>query len=535
IKLSGFGSTSYVRFFWFCSASWAGWASRRLVHAVHEARRRADLSGVFRISDHSVLVVAADASGSVKDGVGAVGVDVDLDARLDEVRAHRAFRDLQLERPGGDAIVVADLPLLLLAQDLVEIDARNQGEGRAFAGRIDGEPGVVGGQIDLADEGVRRLDIGYAGERELVDETVLKRPEHALRSAPGLRRIGPDMLNPELLERPSHLGGMAAVDLAARLRGVEVMRPAVGVEAHRQPVRPKRLLQRPEGRGRALLGDQERRINRPRRVIHRHDQIERRDTLEPGVARAVLVKHHPRQRPPLALATMRPLARRLRRQPHPLQVQLGPGVAPAEAVILHQMLVEVLDGEALVALAIKSLDLLRPVGWNPLARRLAKPPIDKSGLAFLLIPALPAPERPLAHPQELRRLLLVQLRRFPAVQNVQKHRHAHPLKGLRPAHPTPPKKGQTYRTDRALPKPDISCASDIVATNPCSKSEPVVPSFRLAGKVDRQPGNSSFRDRTWVCPRAGSNRGWGGTAEQRGKEMLSFVRRNPLKSPDSDE
>jgi hypothetical protein len=24
-----------VRFFCFCSASWAGWASRRLVHAVH--------------------------------------------------------------------------------------------------------------------------------------------------------------------------------------------------------------------------------------------------------------------------------------------------------------------------------------------------------------------------------------------------------------------------------------------------------------------------------------------------------------------
>ena len=43
-------------------------------------RRRADLSGVFRISDRSVLVVAADASGPVKDGVGAVGVDVDADS-----------------------------------------------------------------------------------------------------------------------------------------------------------------------------------------------------------------------------------------------------------------------------------------------------------------------------------------------------------------------------------------------------------------------------------------------------------------------
>ena len=48
-------------------------------------RRRADLSGVFRISDGSVLVVAADAAGSVEEGVRAVGVDVDLDPRLDEV------------------------------------------------------------------------------------------------------------------------------------------------------------------------------------------------------------------------------------------------------------------------------------------------------------------------------------------------------------------------------------------------------------------------------------------------------------------
>src|SRR5271156_3863569 len=139
------------------------------------------------------------------------------------------------------------------------------------------------------------------------------------------------------------------------------------------------------------------------------------------------------------------------------------------------MLVEVLDREALVALAIERFHLLGPVDGNPLARRLAKPPIDKSGLAFLLIPALPAPERPLAHPQELRRLLLVQLRRFPAVKNVQKHRHAHPLKGLRPAHPNPPEKGQTYRTDRALPKPGISSATDRARAIALRKSESVLP------------------------------------------------------------
>jgi hypothetical protein len=42
------------------------------------------------------------------------------------------------------------------------------------------------------------------------------------------------MLDAQLLERPSDLGRMAAVDLAAGFGRVKVMRPAVGVEAHRQ-------------------------------------------------------------------------------------------------------------------------------------------------------------------------------------------------------------------------------------------------------------------------------------------------------------
>ena len=93
------------------------------------------------------------------------------------------------------------------------------------------------------------------------------------------------------------------------------MRAAIRIEAHRQAVLGKDLLQRPEGRGRAFLLDQKRRIDRPRRVVERHNQVERRLALEPGVARAVLMQHHPRQRPPLALAPMRPLARRLGNKP----------------------------------------------------------------------------------------------------------------------------------------------------------------------------------------------------------------------------
>ncbi len=45
--------------------------------------------------------------------MGAVGVDVNLDPRLDKMRPERALRDLQLQRAVGHAIVVLDLALVL--------------------------------------------------------------------------------------------------------------------------------------------------------------------------------------------------------------------------------------------------------------------------------------------------------------------------------------------------------------------------------------------------------------------------------------
>jgi len=103
----------------------------------------------------------------MKDGVGAVGIDVHLAPRVHEMGPHRAFGDLQFQCAVGDAIVLADLPLLLDAQDLVEVDAGNRREGRALARRLDREAGVVFRQIDLPDEGVGGFDRVDPGEPEL--------------------------------------------------------------------------------------------------------------------------------------------------------------------------------------------------------------------------------------------------------------------------------------------------------------------------------------------------------------------------------
>jgi hypothetical protein len=53
------------------------------------------------------------------------------------------------------------------------------------------------GQIDVADEAVGRLDRPDPGEPELLDQTILERRERPLGTAPGLRREGPDVLDPD--------------------------------------------------------------------------------------------------------------------------------------------------------------------------------------------------------------------------------------------------------------------------------------------------------------------------------------------------
>jgi hypothetical protein len=232
------------------------------------------------------------------------------------------------------------------------------------------------------------------------------------------------VLDAEPGQSPSHLRRPLLVHRLAGLHRHEVVAAAIGVEARWQALSGKHLQARPKRRGGALLLDQERRIDLAGGVIHGHDQIERRLTLEPGLAAAVLVQHHACARLPRPLAPVRPAPLRPLGQARRMQLRLGPGVAPAEAMALHQVLVEVLHVPANILRAVEGKHPLDLVYRNPPYRGLAKPLVQEPVEPLLLVPGPVAPELPLRAAQQLACLHRRQLPPLPAAQYIAKLLHS---------------------------------------------------------------------------------------------------------------
>jgi hypothetical protein len=104
------------------------------------------------------------------------------------------------------------------------------------------------------------------------------------------------------------------------------------------------------------------------------------------------MQHHSHHRPALPPAPMRAAARRLGQKTAVLKIGLRPGVAPRKAMPAHQMLMEVLGREAMIAFAVEPLDLRRRSVGNRAAGAPSKPPVDEPLLAVRLEPVAPAPQ-----------------------------------------------------------------------------------------------------------------------------------------------
>jgi hypothetical protein len=237
------------------------------------------------------------------------------------------------------------------------------------------------------------------------------------------------------------------------------MRPSVRIEAHRQTMLGENLFQRPEGRSRAFLFNKERRADRPCRTVQGHNPGRAGARCAPCAA-------------PWRRSSSTEGAAWSRCSP-----SRSRGPSPDA---------KVLDREAMITLAIERLHLLRPVARNPLARCLASR--RSTSRSHPSSSARPPPKCPLAH-SENSPLPPGSPPPIPNGAEDSKHRHMHPLKRFHPPQSTPPKKAQTYRENRALPKPVISSASDIA---PIAE----LPPARMAARLLSQEARSHCRK--WI-------------------------------------
>ncbi len=214
----------------------------------------------------------------------------------------------------------------------------------------------------------------------------------------------------ELRERPADLRRPGLVDLAAGLRRIEIVRAAIGVERAEQALPGDRLGQADKARGGAFLCHQDRRVDRPRRVVECDDEIEiMLERADPAMRRAVLEQQHAGQWPALALLAMPAAAPFLRRdQPGRVQRQPGHRVAELVAVPLHQLLVEMLHREVAVAFLVEGLHPRQLGRRRPPRRRLAEPSVAQPLGPFLRIAHRQSAEMTARHAEQLARLVRCQ-------------------------------------------------------------------------------------------------------------------------------
>src|ERR671933_1677894 len=211
------------------------------------------------------------------------------------------------------------------------------------------------------------------------------------------------------------------------------------------------LPQATQAREGAFLFDQKGRVDLARGVVQGHHEIQRRLPTQPGMGRAVLEQHHPGQRLARPLLAMRRALRRTADQPARLQQRLGPGVAVREALLL-EFLVEVLDREIEVAGSVLLDDPLNAVYRRAASRNPAASVVHDAFRALGVIAVTQTTEMALADAQQFGRLLAAQFTSVPSSDRIDNPGHSN----LR-QHAIPP---ALNRTDRVLPNPDISRATD---------------------------------------------------------------------------
>src|SRR5882672_9808309 len=245
------------------------------------------------------------------------------------------------------------------------------------------------------------------------------------------------------------------------------MAAAIGVERAEQALLANHLAQGLERRCRPFFLDQQHRVDLARRIVQRNDQIHRRQTFDPDMARPVLVQQHAPKRPTWTLLAVRRTLRRLLHQARRMQGELRHRVAQHIAMPLLQLLVKMLHREVRV--------LVSEQPHHPLQFFLRRTPrrspthaqVDQPVIALRLKAFGPTLERPHVDPEKLCSCLLRQFLRLRPIQQTRKSHPSHTLVNGCRAHRAPFVPGTKNTTLHELQTHDRSRATDSRADQAC--------------------------------------------------------------------
>ena len=137
---------------------------------------------------------------------GAIGDIHARDLGAHEVRPQVRGRDLQPALVRATSRCCRCRPGGLAAQDLAPLLGRTGHEGQACCSAATAKRALCSRQVDLGDEAVGRLDLGDAGQRQLLDQPVLQRAEGPLRAPAGLAASRPGYARSRDRPAPGRLG-----------------------------------------------------------------------------------------------------------------------------------------------------------------------------------------------------------------------------------------------------------------------------------------------------------------------------------------
>src|SRR6476659_7383792 len=151
-------------------------------------------------------------------GDGLVQMLADQDPTSRQTKTKRLLRDLEASAVESHRVVVVDDAFLLLGTDLVQILSRIRKKGCTRLLGFYTETGIVEGNPVAAEKFISGFNGGDVAQSEFLRQPALPGAEESFATPPGLRGIGQNQFNAQLVQSSCDLCGIVQAHRPVRFR-----------------------------------------------------------------------------------------------------------------------------------------------------------------------------------------------------------------------------------------------------------------------------------------------------------------------------